>query len=162
MNEPTLTSTIVDMLPVVIGGGLAIFGGVIGQFITHKRSRKTLYREKAEQLVQSLYDHKQWLTDKQNTRLFRQENHDVPSPLNEVQMIQKLYFPMMKDEIHDIFVSTTPMEQFINEQHLEQMKDRTDWLATYDTSQYNDMYKIYYGNFNVALDKMRTIITKYI
>jgi hypothetical protein len=73
----------------VVGGLLAIIGGVVGGFVgqnlTHRytRMRETekLFREKAEQLVQALYEHRGWLDEKRAAGLFRHSEHEVPSPL---------------------------------------------------------------------------------
>ena len=86
-----------ELWGVLLGGGLAIAGGVGGQILTHyldnRRQRRVLVRERGERLVTALYRHKAWLEEKRVTVLFRHQAHDVPSPLEEASMLQSVYFP---------------------------------------------------------------------
>ena len=145
--SPEISSELAKALPVILGGALAIFGGVIGQIITHrfteKRERDALLRNRIELLVKSLYAHSQWLEDHFNSSLIRNEDHDAPSPLAEARMLQKLYFPSLGKELHAVMSAQIPMLKFIGEQRVERLKDFTSWIKAFNRDPYDKMYRVH-------------------
>jgi hypothetical protein len=99
--ESSIYGEIVQAVPVVIGGLLAVGGGVIAQIATHwlsiSRDERNFRRERLEQLVKALFTHQVWLEDKFQAMVFRLEDHNVPDPLNEVRMLQALHFPELSE-----------------------------------------------------------------
>jgi hypothetical protein len=87
----------------VIGGLLAVVGGVAGHVLVHrlnaKREGDKLRRERLESLVKALYAHDGWLVAKYMAMVVRKETHDVASPLDEVRMLQTLHFPQLAGEV---------------------------------------------------------------
>lgn len=166
MDTPTIYQELVKTTPVVIGGLLAVLGGVIGQIITHRlvasRERQSLFRDRIETLVKALYAHSQWLSEKFNTMVFRNEDHDLPSPLSEAQMLQELYFPELSGEILAIMQAQVPMTQFIAEQRIERMKDQAAWIKSWNPAPYHEMYKSYLKVQKAATEKCRVILRKHI
>lgn len=159
-----LIAEIAKTIPVIIGAALAILGGVIGQLIAHKlsrsRDRASLRRERIELLVKALYAHSQWLRDKQTSVLFRGEEHDVPSPFSEAQMLQKLYFPNLAPELLAIMKAEMPMIKFIGDQRLARMKDRQAWLNRWSPQPYYDAYENYLVALEAAVTKCRDQLTQ--
>src|SRR4029453_2316754 len=84
------------LVPTVTGGLLAVTGGVIAQYLTHRftrrREEEKLRLTKAEELLCELYAHVEWTEAKYDALLF-QKAHDVPSPFNRARAIQRIYFP---------------------------------------------------------------------
>ncbi|MGB7543809.1 MAG: hypothetical protein WBM28_17550 [Burkholderiales bacterium] len=162
MAEPTLYGEIVKAAPVVIGGLLAILGGVAGQIITHRltaaRERSAVIRERIESLVKALYGHTQWLEEKRVTMLFRDGDHDSPSPLEEARMLQSLYFPELAAEIIAIQQAQIPMMEFVGQQRVARMKDRKAWMESFSQAPYLEMYKAHLLAHNAAISKCRTLI----
>jgi hypothetical protein len=80
----------------LVGGTLAVTGGVVAQYLTHRFTRQReagkLKLTKAEELLCKLYAHEEWLDAKYNALLF-QKVHEAPSPFNRALAIQRLYFP---------------------------------------------------------------------
>jgi len=166
MEEVDVTAEIVKTLPVVIGAALAILGGVAGQIIadnlSRSRERVSLRRERIEALVKALYAHSQWIEDKRTCLLFRGQSHDVPSPLNDAKMLQKLYFPDLAREMLKIYQTEIPILQFIGEQHLARTKDLQSWLNTWNPQPYYDAYAIYLAVLEAAVTKCHDYLTKQI
>jgi hypothetical protein len=153
---------LVKATPVVIGGLLAVLGGFIGQVITHRlavsRERRLLLRERIESLVKALYGHSQWLSERYNTMVFRNEDHDKPSPLSEAQMLQELYFPELSSEVLALMQAQIPMMKFIGEQRIERMKDQAAWIKSWNPGPYNEMYKAHLKALNAATKKCREVL----
>src|SRR5271157_1172507 len=101
MADSSIYDEIAKTIPVIVGGLLAIGGGVAAQLVTHHlavtREARSLRRERLEALVKALYASEQW----QLTAFYsilRNEDHNTQSPLDEVRMIQALHFPELKEE----------------------------------------------------------------
>jgi hypothetical protein len=107
MAEPTTMFDV--LLPVIIGGGIAIVGGLIGPpFLHHlqqKAEKKRKRAEKFEELIATLYEHSHWLKEMQNVRLFGAEDKNVMSPLAKVQAISTVYFPDFEDQIRQLDIA---------------------------------------------------------
>jgi len=145
MDEVSIYTELARAIPVVIGGLLAVGGGLIAQVATHrltaKRERAKIRRERLESLVKALFAHYQWLDDKSTHILFRSGSHDTPSPLDDVRMIQALYFPELSDEVSAILKAELPMLSFIYQQHADQMNDREAWHAAWKSKD-RDQYTV--------------------
>ena len=91
-----------ELLGVVLGGGLAIAGGVGGQLLTHyldqRRERRVLIRERGELLVTALYRHKAWLEEKRVVVLFRHQS--VYFPELSKYMVQLMTADMHMTTVH--------------------------------------------------------------
>lgn len=105
------------LLPVLLGGLLALSGGVLGQMITHRltkaREAESLRRQKGEAFVKALYSHMQWIDEKRTTMVMNLKDHDTPAPLDEARMLQRLYFPELASELKAIQTAYVPMLQFL-------------------------------------------------
>ena len=162
MADPSIYEEVAKVIPVVIGGLLAVGGGIAGQFITHRltetREKTKLRRERLEALVKALYAHEQWLDAKRNTMVFRNEDHDTPSPLDEARMLQALHFPELASTLQAVQQAQIPMLEFIWEQKVARMKDETAWIANWSTAPYNDAYKHYLACVAVVTTKCREMM----
>src|SRR2546426_54378 len=136
MADPSIYSEIAQAIPVVIGGLLAVGGGVIAQVVTDwlsiSRDERNLRRERLESLVKALYAHNQWLDEKQEVTIFRDENHDKPNPLDEVRMIQALHFPELANEVNLLVQAQLPMLKYIAEQRVARLKDPEAFIKEYN------------------------------
>jgi hypothetical protein len=165
-DQPSLATEVLKLLPIVAGAVLALLGGMISQYLTHrfstKRERKKLLREKAEALVESLYAHSDWLGEKNTNLVFRQQDHDAPSPLDRAWMIQKLYFPELKESIAGVMAAAAPMVQFDINQRLAQLKNHDQWLAAFDASPYHQMYRAYLAAFEIAIAQISEVVQSHV
>lgn len=162
MADPSIYDELAKVIPVVIGGLLAVGGGIAGQFFTHRftenREKTKLRRERLESLVKALYVHEQWLAAKWNTMIFRNEDHDTPSPLDEARMLQALHFPELAQAILAVQQAQVPMLEFIGQQRLARMKDQAAWIEEWSTAPYNEAYKHYLLAVGVATTKCKEIL----
>lgn len=165
-DQPSLLTEALKLLPVLTGALLAILGGATTQYLTHrfagKRERKKLLREKAEALVESLYAYSDWLNEKNSKLVFSKDPHDVPSPLDRAWMIQKLYFPELKDPLTGVTAAAAPMVQFNISQRIAQLKDYNAWLKTFDASPYQEMYRLYLAAFETAIAKVSQVVKTHV
>lgn len=161
-EESSLIAEVLKLVPVVTGALLAILGGAVTQYLVYrfngKRKRAKLLREKAETLVQSLYEYSDWLTEKNNKLVFSKENHDVPSPLDKAWMIQKLYFPELREPLLSIMNAGNPMAIYCINQRSAQLADYNTWHKTYDSLPYTIMYGGYLNVFEEAIIKVSKIV----
>jgi hypothetical protein len=163
MTDTSIYSEIAKAVPVVIGGFLAIGGGLIGHFVTHRltteREQSTRRRERLESLVKALYAHSQWLDDKRNSMIFRNEDHDAPSPLDEARMLQSLHFPELAEEMLAVQKAQLPMLEFISEQRIARMKDQSAWISSWSSEPYNEAYKLYLLAIQTTTQKCRKLLS---
>ena len=145
-----------ELLPILVGGILALSGGFFGQlwtsYLDRKKSKRELRLSKSEALVQALYEHAEWLDDKRKNLLFRQQEHEAPSPMNKVKALQDLYFPHLAAELLDVMKAEIPMVKFLSQQRIEQMKDLSNWLENNNLEDYNPMYQDYLIAFRAMVN----------
>ncbi|MBN8449332.1 MAG: hypothetical protein J0M13_10060 [Candidatus Accumulibacter sp.] len=163
VTDTSIYSEIAKAVPVVIGGLLAIGGGLIGHFVTHhltsEREQSTRRRERLESLVKALYAHSQWLDDKRNSMIFRNEDHDAPSPLYEARMLQGLHFPELAEEILAVQKAQLPILEFISEQRIARMKDQNAWISSWSNEPYNEAYELYLLAIQATTHKCRKLLS---
>jgi hypothetical protein len=162
MTDPCIYDEFAKAVPVVIGGLLALSGGIAGQLLTHRlaesREKNKLQREHLEALVKALYAHEQWLDAKRNSMIFRNEDHDTPSPLDEARMIQALHFPELAQALQGVQQAQIPMLEFIGEQRIARMKNQEAWIKEWSTAPYNEAYKRYLVAVGIVTTKCREML----
>lgn len=164
MANLSILDELIKLVPVVVGGLLALSGGVVGHIVTHRlaksRERESLAREKAEVLVKALFAHMEWLEEKRIMLIFRGEEHDTPTPLEEARMIQRLYFPELASEIAAVSQAYVPILKFILDQRIEQMKDKAAWMKSWSTEEYGKLYRACHVAVEAATEKMIWVLEK--
>ncbi len=163
MTDTSLLSIeLAKAVPVVVGGVLAVAGGVGGQLLTHwltrRREKTNLRRERLEALVKAVYQYKGWVSDKSTQMIFRNEDHDAPSPLDQANMIQSLYFPELANEILAVEKAYMPILKFIHEQRIQHMKSKDEFLAKYDPEPFNEAYETHLAAILVLVNKCRSLL----
>jgi hypothetical protein len=163
MADTSLGTEILKAVPVVLGGLLAVFGGVAGQYFTHRftqtREAEKLLREKAEQFIHALYAHRAWLDAKDNATLFHHSDHDVPSPLDQGYALQSLYFPELRPQLDAIRRAEIQLVHFIFTQLQRQREmEPQAWLAQREQhiAEWRPMYDVYIKASEAAV---ATIVT---
>lgn len=162
MSDPTISSQFASLLPVLLGGALAISGGLLSQIVIHllgsSRERTKLRRDRIEGLVKALFSYEQWLDEKRIKSLFRNEDHDSPSPLDDVRMIQALHFPELAEEVNQVQKAYVPMLNFFNEQRAAYIKDKDNFFANFDSTPYFHAYEQHLIASRALMDKCRRLI----
>lgn len=164
MTDATITSQLANAIPILIGGLLAIAGGLGSQLVIHwltgSRERTKLRRERIEGLVKALYAHEQWVIDKKDKMIFRNEDHDDPAPMNDMRMIQALHFPELAKEVNAVQQAYIPMLKFINEQRIAHMKDQQAFIASWNSEPFDEAYKQHLVAAKALTEKCRTLLLK--
>jgi len=164
MTDATITSQLANAIPILIGGLLAIAGGLGSQLVIHwltgSREHTKLRRERLEGLVKALYAHEQWVGDKKNKMIFRNEDHDDPAPMNDMCMIQALHFPELANEVNAVQQAYIPMLKFINEQRIAHMRDQQAFIASWDSGPFDEAYKQHLVAAKALTEKCRTLLLK--
>jgi hypothetical protein len=91
------------LLPVIVGGGIAIIGGLIGPPFLHrlqqKAEKKRRRAEKFEELIATLYEHDHWLMTMRDVGLFGGEDKNVMPPIAKARAISSVCFPEFEEQI---------------------------------------------------------------
>ena len=152
------------LLPVLLGGVLAVSGGVVAQLFTHRlaksRETETLRRQKGEAFVKALYSHMQWIDEKRTIMVMKQEDHDTPAPIDEARMLQRLYFPELAAELKAIQTAYVPMLKFLHAQHIARLKNEAEWFSSnvWDGDQYSSLYQDMHLATETATEKCRQVL----
>ncbi len=162
MSDSAVFVEIAKAIPVVVGGILAVAGGVGSQFLVHRltdrRDKIKLRRERLEALVKAVYAHGQWLEEKQRKMVFRNEDHDSHNPLDEARMLQSLHFPELGSELLAIQQAHIQLLQFINEQRLKHMASKELFVAEWNSAPFNEGYKGYLAAVSALVQHVRTLL----
>ena len=122
-------------VPILAGGLVAIAAGAVTQYFAHRLTRQReaekLRREKAEELLHTLFAHLDWLDTKVDA-LMQQASYDVPSPLQRAYAIQCLHFPELQSPLRDITTALKPLLTLLSTQRQAQLRDFQTWQATFD------------------------------
>ena len=158
-------TTLPIWLPVVqvgIGGFLAIFGGVVTQLLTHlfalRRDRDSIRQQRIERLVKALYAYTTWLENKRSVEVFRSVEYAEPSPLDEAQMLQNLYFPEVRSELGALMQGDIPIHQWIADQRIAHMRDEKAWIGAYVEAPFATLYKRHLATRAVLVAKLRGLM----
>lgn len=164
MTDITITSQLANAVPVLLGGLLAIVGGLGSQLVIHwltdSRERAKLLGARLEALVKALYAHEQWVTEKHNKMIFRNEDHDDPAPMNDLRMIQALHFPELAQEVNAVQQAYIPMLKFISEQRIARMKDENAFIAQWNSAPFDEAYKQHLVATKALTEKCRALLQK--
>lgn len=163
MDTTAILAELAKAIPVVVGGLLAIGGGLGSQVFVHRlaerRELTKLRRERLEALVKAVYAHAQWLDAKRVAMIFRNEDHDVHSPLDDARMLQALYFPELGQQLVAIQEAQIPMLEFIGKHRLKHMESKEKLIAEWNAEPYNTAYRSYLEATGDLVSKCQTLLT---
>lgn len=164
MADPATFNPILTAVPVIVGGALAIAGGLASQFAIHRLAERRevakLRRERIESLVKAVYAQTRWISELSRKMVFRNEDHDEPWPLDDAMMIQDLYFPELKAEVHAVLIACLPMTKFIGEQRVKHMRDRDTFIREYDPTVFDEAYKKYLLAVSALTERCRALLSE--
>lgn len=150
-----MDSELPNLVPVLLGGLLAIGGGVSAQVVTHwlstRREQERLIREKGEELISALYDHRDWLGRENNRLIFGTELPEMPSPLDRASAIQELHFPDLSPALAKINRALAPIVQFQYANAKARLEDKAKWVDAYDSEEFSALYQPYLEAFHEAV-----------
>ncbi len=144
MPDPATTSMLNILVPVIVGGAIALAGGLIGPpFLYHlqqKAEKKRKRTEKFEELVAAVVEHYHWFAV---MRLFFISGQGIQPPLSpiiKIETIVSLYFPEFEDFVrqldsasnnYEIWILDTGQKRIRNEPGYERLIGHDDVLTKY-------------------------------
>lgn len=79
------------LLPVVVGGALAVLGGAIGPVMSHllgsRASRQSIRTQRFDEMMASAYEHDHWLDLKRRSLVFGERLEAGPPPIYKARSI---------------------------------------------------------------------------
>lgn len=95
-----------NIIPVAVGGILAILGGAFAQWVTHrfnaKRERHKLLREKAEAICVEVDRLVRWMGERRNKSFALEHDSDMHPPFGMLVALQSLYFKEASPEVENL------------------------------------------------------------
>jgi hypothetical protein len=164
MDATPFLSELPKAIPVLLGGILAISGGIASQYLTHhysdKRERNKLIREKAELLIGLLYSHRNWLQRESNRLVFGSELEEQVSPLDQAYAIQALYFPEQTKDFAKITEKLKPIINYFYQHGKARLENQEKWLTVFDSSELLPHYEEYLKALNTAIHEITNATKK--
>ena len=158
MDWNAVATELPKVIPVIVGGLLAIGGGIAGQILTHqfsaRRERDKLIREKAELLISALYEHRDWLNRENSRLVFGADLQEQPSPLDRAYALQELYFPELSGALRDITSTLIPIAKFFYTNARARNTDKATWIAAFDSNEFTPLYEAYLNAFKSATEQI--------
>jgi hypothetical protein len=131
MPAATTTSIWVVLLPVIVGGVIGVFGGIVGppfvHYLQQRAEKKKKRAEKYEELVLALYEHRHWLETVTAIRTLGREGTETVSPLPKAQAIASVYFPEFDERIKELDLMATKHELWTLEAGQKRLKNLPDF-----------------------------------
>ncbi len=122
----TLSGVILSLVPVMIGGLLAMGGALSGTLLTYylneKSKRNTLKRENLEKLLSAANRTEHWLDEYKNTKFGVYKKDIGPSPLSEVKYLSKLYVNELEEEVLNLSLVAANYFSLIAACHLKKLE----------------------------------------
>jgi hypothetical protein len=147
-------SQMVDMWAILLGGALAIAGGVIGPTIVHRLQAKErehrLRAEKLEQLAASVLESQVWLDDKRDDKLFGKDIRPGVSPITRAYAIATIYFPELVNTVNELQQAAQSHVQWIAQTALKQVEGEEVQFPPADL----------HANYKKYMDKLQDTITE--
>jgi hypothetical protein len=139
---------------VLLGGTLAIAGGVIGPTILHRlRAKEREHRlraEKLEQLAASALESQVWLDTVREDKLFGKDIRPGVSPITRAYAIATIYFPELVEKVNELQQAAQSHVQWIAKTALKNAEGQE---LEFPPADLHDNYKTY-------MDKLQDVITE--
>jgi hypothetical protein len=144
-----------SLLPVIIGGLLAIAGGavttlttVILHFMRTKTEKKNKRSEKYEELVAAVFEHEHWLNQKMRMRVYGEEGEETVSPMTA-------YFPQLLPKIRMLGTAASTYENWMLEAAQMRQDGKDDYKTILSTT-----YREYRKVVNELLNDLKEYATR--
>jgi hypothetical protein len=126
----------VSLMPIIVGGLLAIGGTVIGAagstlvFLLQSRSEKKKRRaEKFEELVAAVYEHDHWIDNLRRIYVSEFEGEIKVSPFAKIQAISDIYFPQFESAVEELATAAREYRGWMYEVAKHKQENKEEVLA---------------------------------
>jgi hypothetical protein len=165
MDWATLFAKLPDAIPplvgALVGGSIAVVGGVAIQWLSHVftrlRDTEKLRREKAEELMQELFVQSDWLLTAQLEFYEVSEDNDKGSviplpPADRLRTLQWLYFPELQQPIEELYQARLACVTFFRTHHRKPGSDYMAWAKTHGPTFFDPVRQDYLKAWWIARD----------
>lgn len=157
--EVTMTATLIQLAPVIIGGLLAIGGAFAGTFLTYylknKNDERALKRDKLEQILLAANEAEHWLDEYKNKQFLKNEKDIGASPISKVNNLSTLYVPELKHEVSAVSLASAKYFKLIAECQLKRIE--TGKIPDYFIEKYTPIIKELIASISKLVAKAGTI-----
>jgi hypothetical protein len=130
MSDASSSEVLSTLVPVVIGGVIALAGSWLAPWVSEKHKeatqRKKWRAEKFEELVAAIFEVDHWLDNLRETDGFGRELTSAASPFWKVHAISAVYFPELECEIDELDLATSQYRLWITEAGQRRLARQTD------------------------------------
>ena len=145
------------LLPVLVGGGLALLGVAVGPAITQwleSRSASAATRtQRFEELLELLQRQDEWLSLNRSVSAYGEDHEIPPEPLYRAFSIAALYFPQFLPDLQEIQALSSACSLWTSQAGMRRLEGRT--------SEINQDFQAVHGPYVNATDKCRRRIIAY-
>lgn len=142
-----LQGKMIEMLPVVVGGLIAIVGSVSVNLFSHilesKRSRRKIFAEKSERLVEVLFKNMSWLVMQYSETLTGSSRPENPEYIHVAQMLQSIYFPHLREDMYSISCIHCNLYEIIGGMYKSLLSDKLYIPSSEDAGLFENLLKEY-------------------
>ncbi|MDX1721605.1 MAG: hypothetical protein R3355_00690 [Pseudomonas sp.] len=100
--ESRIIEELINLIPVLAGALIALFGAGIKYLVDTRDRRKQICREKLENLMALVYQLKLWTSTVDDRYIFGRSRENISLPTDEITVIGRLYFPNLDNEISNV------------------------------------------------------------
>lgn len=142
------------LLPVIVGGGIGVVGGLAGPPLSHWLSRKAEREkertQKFEELIGLLYEHDHWLNLMRGIVVYGHEDSHPIEPLPKARAIVAMYFPDLKNDFAELDLKSKPLVLWMNKAGLKRIADNISEV----NDGFEDSHKPYLSTFSDIISKL--------
>lgn len=156
----TLSSTLIKLTPVIIGGVLTILGGFVAAFLTHHLSKKTkkedFRRNTIEKSARLALAITHWTDEYKNSILFEHANSIGQPPVDELEVVVTFYLPELENEMFNILKAENEYKKWVL--RTKQAKLSSGALEDEYIQEYNDIYANLSNQTNEFVNKASSLL----
>jgi len=167
-DAPTIGSVLAAVVPVVVGGVMALVGGAGMQWYLHRdktaEERRVRKRDKFESLVLALYEYDHWLDERSRKSVWGEEREPGLSPYAKMQAIAAIYFPQFTNSFGELRQVSFVYERWMMAAGLKRLKFVRSPPGTKDlpniTEGFDEVYRPYRDKRDAILDELRAFASR--
>lgn len=140
-----------------LAAGLAIIA-VLSAAITRHLRLRMLRRMKAAELLDALAGYTGWIAAQRRAAFFQGDAQEGDSPLREVRIIQRDWFPELSEEAAQLFDVHARLIDFLWTQQMLRLKDAEAWLESDHDTRFMLLWRLHRQAAQAASEKLRLLV----
>lgn len=143
------------LLPVIIGGGIGVIGGLAGPPLSHwlagKAETRRVRTEKFEELLSLIYQQIDWMSLLANSKMFGDKDLSGANPLSKAQAIAAIHFPDLNEELMILELKSTELKVTM----LDFAIEGKSYMDKGASEKYKKQYNMYLKQYNLTLQRLK-------